>query len=297
MTSISDVWGLQPALDGKASVGHQHRVSDIEGLRAALDAVEQARDGAQFIGDIAGLQAALDGKAAIDAFTGLQTEIVATQEAIAGLQNYNGALDYELSIIQSNLATATSTNANQDSSIAALQTALDGKAETSHSHASASSSTAGFMSVADKIKLDSLSSTGSSENLSPSLLTYTVSQSSTYGSAATYANVTDNNFSTGGGTNTQSSNWIQFTFAAPTKFTRITMGGATIPGFGSASNYMNGASLEISLDGNTWAILIQTIAGITDTGTLTFAFSPITAKALRLRRQGYAAVGEFQVYG
>lgn len=42
------------------------------------------------------------------------------------------------------------------STVTGLQTALDGKASTSHTHSNATTTTAGFMSSADKTKLDSL---------------------------------------------------------------------------------------------------------------------------------------------
>ena len=314
MPTIQEIWGLQLALDGKSPAGHQHRIAEIEGLAAALAAAANMGNNAAFIGDISGLQNALDSKASIDSLTGLQTQInaratAAALTATAGLQSQIDSLSSAVSTGNTTIAKVAGLQTALDgkaavshthviADVTGLQTALDNKAALAHTHANASSSAAGFMSAADKSKLDSLSSTGSSENTSPVLLTYTVSQSSVYGSAtATYANVTDNNFSTGGGTNGQTDNWIAFTFANPTIFNRTTLGGATVAGFGGAAAYMNGGALEVSHDGTNWAILIQTIAGITDTAALTFAFSPITAKALRIRRQSYAAVGEFRIYG
>lgn len=42
--SISDVSGLQNALDGKANTSHTHNISDISGLQAALDNLQAQID-------------------------------------------------------------------------------------------------------------------------------------------------------------------------------------------------------------------------------------------------------------
>lgn len=51
---------------------------------------------------------------------------------------------------------AASTHSHAISDVTGLQTALDGKASTSHTHGNATTSVAGFMSAADKTKLDGL---------------------------------------------------------------------------------------------------------------------------------------------
>lgn len=61
---ISDVTGLQPALDGKAATAHTHAIADTTGLQTALDG-KAAVSHAHAIADTTGLQAALDGKAAV----------------------------------------------------------------------------------------------------------------------------------------------------------------------------------------------------------------------------------------
>jgi hypothetical protein len=60
--SISDVTGLQTALDGKASSSHTHSISDVTGLQTALDG-KAASSHTHSISDVTGLQTALDGKA------------------------------------------------------------------------------------------------------------------------------------------------------------------------------------------------------------------------------------------
>lgn len=72
---ISDVTGLQTALDGKQASGsyaaavHTHGISDVTGLQTALDGKQASGSYAaathtHAIGDVSGLQTALDGKAA-----------------------------------------------------------------------------------------------------------------------------------------------------------------------------------------------------------------------------------------
>lgn len=59
---IADVTGLQTALDGKAATSHSHGISDVTGLQTALDSKAATSHG-HAIGDVTGLQTALDGKA------------------------------------------------------------------------------------------------------------------------------------------------------------------------------------------------------------------------------------------
>ncbi|WKV16963.1 tail repeat like protein [Microcystis phage MJing1] len=71
---ISDVTGLQTALDGKAASSHGHAISDVTGLQTALDG-KAAADHDHAIGDVTGLQDALDGKAP------LRGEVVTVSDA------------------------------------------------------------------------------------------------------------------------------------------------------------------------------------------------------------------------
>ena len=59
---ISDVTGLQLALDGKAPTLHGHVIGDVTGLQLALDGKAPTLHG-HSISDVTGLQASLDGKA------------------------------------------------------------------------------------------------------------------------------------------------------------------------------------------------------------------------------------------
>ena len=58
---ISDVSGLQDALDGKAAAQHSHDMSQVSGLSSALTGKADATHSHE-IADVNGLQAALDGK-------------------------------------------------------------------------------------------------------------------------------------------------------------------------------------------------------------------------------------------
>ena len=60
--SVSDVTGLQSALDGKAASSHTHTVSDVTGLQDSLDA-KAALSHTHGMSDVTGLQDALDAKA------------------------------------------------------------------------------------------------------------------------------------------------------------------------------------------------------------------------------------------
>ena len=60
--AISDVSGLQTALDNKSAVGHGHSIGDVSGLQTALNGKAASVHG-HVVGDVSGLQTALDSKA------------------------------------------------------------------------------------------------------------------------------------------------------------------------------------------------------------------------------------------
>lgn len=64
--AVSDVTGLQAALDAKAARSHTHGMSDVTGLQTALDA-KAALSHTHGMSDVTGLQDALDAKADADA--------------------------------------------------------------------------------------------------------------------------------------------------------------------------------------------------------------------------------------
>ena len=64
--SVSDVTGLQSALNGKAARSHTHGMSDVTGLQNALDG-KAALSHTHGMSDVTGLQEALDAKADADA--------------------------------------------------------------------------------------------------------------------------------------------------------------------------------------------------------------------------------------
>jgi hypothetical protein len=133
--AVSDVTGLQTALDGKAATTHSHAIGDVTGLQGALDG-KAATTHSHAIGDVTGLQGALDGKAAtthshaIGDVTGLQTALdgkAATthSHAIGDVTGLQTALDGK----------AATTHSHAIGDVTGLQGALDGKAATTHTHA------------------------------------------------------------------------------------------------------------------------------------------------------------------
>ena len=304
--TIAQITGLQTALDGKAAAGHNHTIDALTGLQTALDGKAAAGHN-HTIDALTGLQAALDGKAAaghnhtIDALTGLQAAL--DGKAAAG---HNHTID----------------------ALTGLQAALDGKAAAGHNHTSATPSAAGFMSAADKTKLDGLTSGGGASTLaqisglqaaldgkaaidhthpglpssgaSPVPLSYTVSQSSTYQTTplGTYANLTDGAFNTGAGTSNDPIAWIKADLGSVKAISEIWLGGGNLPGWGAIAPYLNVATLEVSKDNTSWAIAILSLAQITDTTITKFAFGGLAARYVRVRRNSnYLGVGEFRILG
>ena len=141
--AISDTTGLQTALDGKAASSHSHVVGDVTGLQTALDG-KAASSHNHIIGDVTGLQTALDGKQATIAagttsqyYRGDKT-FQTLDKAAVGLSNVDNTSDANKPI---STAQQTALNAKANTShshiigdVTGLQTALDGKAATSHTH-------------------------------------------------------------------------------------------------------------------------------------------------------------------
>lgn len=313
MTSVSEIWGLQPALDDKAGRSHEHRMSQIEGLQEALNALIAVQEGEPtYIGDIAGLQDALDDKA-----TAAQTSALAAAIATKAAAVHGHAIDSITGLTEALAGKAAASHGHTITNIAGLQDALDAKAN--------AGSSSGPVAIADVTGLtDALAAKASAshghaitdvsgltaalaakadpENISPTLLTYTISQSSVYGGATgTYANCTDGNFTTGAGTNSPAGQWIQATFAQNTKINQISFAGGTIPSFGATGNLMSGALIEISLDNSIWMSLAGiSIGQVDDTGASRwYVFPAITARYVRIKKyaSGYLGLTEFKIYG
>lgn len=312
MTSIAEIWGLQPALDDKSDRSHEHRISQIAGLQAVLDALIAVQDGVPtYINDITGLQDALNDKATAAQIAALAAAIATKAAASHG----HGISD--ITGLQYALLEAAESGGTIDS-ITGLASALDGKAAEAHSHAIGNitglqdaldakanvGSSSGPVAISDVTGLTAaLAAKAAVENLSPTLLTYTISQSSVYSNTTpgTYANLTDGNFTTGAGTSPVAGlNWIKATFAQPTTFNRFSFAAGSIANFGTTQSYLNGASIEISMDDTTWMRLFDgTLSEFLDAGgSLYYAFSPITARYVRVRRTSNSvAMTEFKIYG
>ena len=274
MTEISDIWGLQYTLDNKAHVDHEHSIRKIAGLKEALDSLSSGGgssggSGASTIAQVAGLQAALDGKTAAG-----HSHAIATSSA----DGFMTAADKTKLDSLSN-----SGGASTIAQVSGLQAALDAKAAIDHTHPGLSSS-----------------SSSSSSSSNPVPLPYTVSQSSTYQTTplGTYANLTDGAFNTGAGTGNDAIAWIKADLGSIKAISEIWLGGGNIPGWGSIAPYLNVATLEVSRDNTSWAIVIPSISQVTDTTITKFAFGGLAARYVRVRRSSnYIGVGELRILG
>lgn len=146
---------------GAAALVHTHVISDVSGLQAALDGKSNTGHG-HSIGDVANLQATLDGKQAADA----------TLTALAGVVTSANKLVYAIGVDQFSTAdfTAAARALLDDVDAASMRITLGlGTAATSAAtdfapashvgaggtaHAAATTTAAGFMSASDKTKLD-----------------------------------------------------------------------------------------------------------------------------------------------
>jgi hypothetical protein len=165
---VGDVTGLQAALDAKAATAHQHIVSDVTGLQASLDA-KAATTHQHAIADVTSLQAALDAKAlasslATVATTGSYNDLTnqpviqslsttddltegatnlyftnARASSAAPVQNVAGKTG-AVTLVKADVGLSNVDNtsdANKPISTA-VQTAIDGKASSVHTHTASS---------------------------------------------------------------------------------------------------------------------------------------------------------------
>ena len=139
--AISDVTGLQTALDGKSSISHTHAWGDITGKPTTFTPTAHSHA----IADVTNLQTTLDGKANTS-----HTHVLAnitdfpTQTGNAGkfLQTNGTSLSWVASSTSVDWSAITgkpsafppSAHTHTISDVTDLQTTLDGKASTSHSH-------------------------------------------------------------------------------------------------------------------------------------------------------------------
>ena len=275
MTAINDIWGLEHELDQKAPVRHTHTIRDISGLREALLwGVEPQNTGGVRIDQITGLQEALDSKAglflATIEFNGLMSQT--DKVKLDGLSTSGGG---GATTIDDVYGLRQALN-NWDESINDLQAQLNQKAPIDHTHSGL-------------------------PNFNPQQLSYTASQSSTYGTTpvGTYTNLTDGNLSTGTGTGNDTIAWIQADLGAIKSVSQVWIAGGAIPGgWGQSAGYLDGAALEISLDGSTWLLAIPSLAQMTDTAVAKFAFGGLAARYVRIRKSSnYIGASEFRIFG
>jgi hypothetical protein len=139
--AISEVTGLQTALDGKASTSHTHAIGDVTGLQTALDG-KASSSHTHLLAAItdAGTAASKNFPASGDAAAG---EVVLGNDSRLTDSRTPTAHNQAWSTITSTPTTlagygisdaAASSHSHAISDVTGLQTALDGKASTSHSH-------------------------------------------------------------------------------------------------------------------------------------------------------------------
>lgn len=183
--SIADVNDLQSTLDskadssdvalalsGKSNTGHKHQMTDVNGLQSALDGksdnshvhslVSQTVPGFMSAEDKAKLDnlsgnyvhPSGDGNLHVPATGTTNDKRVLKSGSTAGSAHWD-QVDYtELTGVPATFPPSTHGHAIAD--VADLQSTLDGKSNTGHVHADATTSASGYMSVADKTKLNGI---------------------------------------------------------------------------------------------------------------------------------------------
>jgi hypothetical protein len=149
LTKVDSVAGRTGAVTlTKTDVG----LGSVDDVSAASLRDRTTHTGVQAISSVTGLQTALDGKAAAGHSHSEATTAAAGFMSSADKTKLNSIDSVAL------LNRVNHTGAQAISTITGLQTAIDGKASTGHAHSEATTSAGGFMSSADKTKLDALNS-------------------------------------------------------------------------------------------------------------------------------------------
>lgn len=286
----NDVWGLQAALDKRLKEddprlvaalqeksptdhGHLAATPDTAGFMSAADKQKLEGLNQAFISSVQGLSAALDTKA-----PKIHTHpIDEVTELLAALEQM-----------------ATSPQSSTIDSITGLQAALAEKAPAVHNH-----SISQILNLQNV--LDSKAPKSAVYNNSPGVLTYTLSQSSVYQNttAGTFAALTDGSLTTGAATVQGANQWMKADLGGVKYFNQITLSGGTLPNWGNVAFYLNGHSIEISIDNSNWLILMPSISLISDTEPTTFVFGAVAARYVRIRTRtnNYLAACEFKILG
>ena len=142
----ADVTGLDAALAGKAASTHSHAISDVTGLQTALDAKLSGPVSNANLADVA--TSTIKGR--VTAGTGDPEDLTATQvRTLLNVENGATADQVASEVPFTPAGGLAATNVQ-----AALEELDTEKSATGHTHSDATTSVAGFMSAADKTKLD-----------------------------------------------------------------------------------------------------------------------------------------------
>lgn len=127
-------------------------------------------------------------------------------------------------------------------------------------------------------------------------LTWSQSSAFTAPLTATATNMRDGLNTTGAATS-NGAQWIRVDLGVAKNISRIAVAGGTLSGWGNCAVYLNGRTIQYSLDGTTGWTTVATIAGVNDTGTLfNFNFPGVSARYWRLSSTAWLSVTEMRLY-
>jgi hypothetical protein len=131
---VSEIIGLQGALDDKANVVHSHSISDVNNLQTELNSKALVNH-THTISDVSGLQSALDSKADISHNHDTQYSPLGHTHTISDVSGLQLALDGKAAIGHNHDTQYSPLgHTHTISDVSGLQLALDGKADISHNH-------------------------------------------------------------------------------------------------------------------------------------------------------------------
>ena len=127
-------------------------------------------------------------------------------------------------------------------------------------------------------------------------LTWSQSSAFSVPLTASATNMRDGLSTTGAATN-NGVQWIRVDLGVAKTISRVAVAGGTLSGWGACAVYLNGRTIQYSLDGSTGWTTVATIAGVNDTGTLfNFDFAGVSARYWRLSSTAWLSVTEMRLY-
>lgn len=243
-TANTDIAAIALSVEGKAAATHTQSIESISGLTAVLNDL-QAQIAAAVAPDLdSDLQAIAELSTTSFGRSLLTLADISAAKALLQIP----------SIVDSPDDIGAQPSDSDLTAIANLTTTAFGR---------------GLLALADQAAAQSYIGSASGGSTLPTIsnLTYTANQS-TENIAASYANLTDGNATTGGVTADAGMDWIRADLGSEKFIDTVEVAGGSITGFGGTATILNQAVIQVSYDNSQWMTITGAITTADNSGTL-----------------------------